>query len=218
MLLECVACIEHAACVREAPAFHGQLAPAGPLRLAQDAVDHTAATAAPECQGIASPEQFDALDVVRVPEVLGVVANAIDVEIGGRRIPTDHGCIAMSLALRHRDAGDVARDVTHGLHRLVGQLCPWHDRDGLRYIANLGFGARRTSDASRDISVRCCVRAAHAHRIEHRVRARCANGGRVLRWQPGGETRDGGEAGSGESTRDASPIGAKRPDDRRANR
>ena len=54
----------------------------GEVRLLGDAVDDAAAAATSEDQGVRPLQDLEALDIVEVAVVLGVVADAVDEEVG----------------------------------------------------------------------------------------------------------------------------------------
>ena len=105
-------------------ALHGQLAGRRPFGLLGDAVDHPAAGAAAEDEGVGALQRLDPLHVVEVAEVLDVVADAVQEERRGRVVAADRRLVAVPLTLAHRDPGHVARDVGHALHALVGDERP----------------------------------------------------------------------------------------------
>ena len=106
-----------------------------PVRLAGDAVEHAADAAAPEDHGVRPLEGFDPLDVVDVAEVLDVVADAVDEEVGGRAVAAQDRRVAVALALREADARHVAGHVGHARHALVGDEGTRHDAHGLGHVA-----------------------------------------------------------------------------------
>ncbi|GAB1408838.1 hypothetical protein MASR1M8_27580 [Thermomonas brevis] len=86
--------------------------------LAGDAVDHAAAAAAAEHQRVGALQRLGALHVVDVADVLHVVADAVDEEVGGGTDAAQHWRVAVAFALRGADAGHVAEGVGQAGHRL----------------------------------------------------------------------------------------------------
>ncbi len=105
-----------------------------PIGLARRAVDHAAHAAAPENHRVGPLDGLDPLDVVQVAEVLDVVADAVDEEVGGRAVAAQNRRVAIALALADAHARHVADDVGHALHALVGNHRLRDDRDRLGHV------------------------------------------------------------------------------------
>ena len=105
-----------------------------------DAVDHTAAAAAPEQQGIGAFEHFDPFDVIERAIVLRIVADAVEVEIGSRRLTADRDLIAVALALIENDTRDIAQRIIELFEPLIVEPLAPQRRDTLRRIEQRGAG------------------------------------------------------------------------------
>ena len=127
------------------PALERELPDRRPVRLLRHPVDDAPARASPEDQGVGSLQRFDPLHVVEVAEILHVVAHPVHEERGGGVVPPHGDLVAVALALAHGDAGDVAGDVGHPQHRLVGDQRVADDRDRLGHVTQRrgGPGGRR---------------------------------------------------------------------------
>ena len=106
-------------------------------------VDHPAATAAPEQQGICALENLDALGVVERAIVLRVVADTIKVEVGSGALTANHDLIAVAFALAERDARNIPQRVIELLDTLIVKLVAVERRHALRGIEQRGAGLDR---------------------------------------------------------------------------
>src|SRR5262249_61198140 len=85
----------------------------------EGAVEDAAAGAAAEGQHGRASDDLDALGVIQVAEVLDVVAEAVDEEVGAGVDAADHEFVAVAFALVDGDAGNVARHIGDLLEVLV---------------------------------------------------------------------------------------------------
>ena len=115
--------------------LQGGFARLPPIRLPRDAVDDAAHAAAAEDHGVGALERFHAVDVVDVAEVLDVVADTIDEEVGGRAVTAQDRRVAIAFALREADPRHVPGDVRHAGHALVSDQRARDHADGLRDVA-----------------------------------------------------------------------------------
>ena len=76
----------------------GERAIVAEARLFENAIDDPAAAAAAEDHRVRPFQDLDPVDVVEVAEVLDVVSNGIDEEIGGARIAAQDEGVAIALA------------------------------------------------------------------------------------------------------------------------
>ena len=114
--------------------------------LLRHAVDDAAAAAPAEDHRIGSLQRLDALQVVEIPVVLHVIADAVHVEVGRRVVAADDHLVAVVLALVLRHARHVAHDVADAHHQLVLDQRLRHDRDRLRHVAQQRRRLRRRGD------------------------------------------------------------------------
>ena len=118
-----------------------------------DAVDHAAGTAAAKDHGVRAFQRLDALDVVEVADVLHVVAHAVDEQVRGRAVAAQDGCVAIALALRNADAGDIADRRRSGCSALVADLLLRHHGDRLRDVAQQRVGLGRGGAALGGVTI-----------------------------------------------------------------
>ena len=69
-----------------------------------------------------------------------IVAQAVDVEIGGRFLAADEHLVAVAFAAFHADAGDVAQRIVELADRLVLQLVLGNEADALGHVDQRGRG------------------------------------------------------------------------------
>ena len=105
-----------------------------------DAVDDPAAAAAAEDHRVGAFEYLDPVEIVEVAEILGVVAQAVDEEIGGGVVAAQGQLVAIGLAGAGRRAGNEHQEVGDRAQRLVLDLRFGHDRDRLGHVAQRGEG------------------------------------------------------------------------------
>ena len=74
---------------------------------------------------------FHSLNVVEVAVVLHIIADTVYIEVGGGCVSADDRRITMSFSLCHRDARNVAYDVSHVEHVLIPDQVVVHYGDGL---------------------------------------------------------------------------------------
>jgi len=123
----------------------GRFVDARSVSFLQRAVDQATAGSTPEGQRARSFQDFDALRVVEIAEILDVIAKAVDVEIGAGVDAADHELVAIALALVDGNARDVAGDVGEGLKTRVADEILGHDGDRLRNVdqRRVGLGRHR---------------------------------------------------------------------------
>ena len=109
-----------------------------------DAVDDAAAAAAAEDHRIGPAQHLDPVGIVEVAEILGVVADAVDEEVGGRVVAAQRDLVAVALAGAGHRAGDIGQDVGDRAERLVLDLRLGHDRERLRDVLDVGVGLGRS--------------------------------------------------------------------------
>ena len=117
-----------------------ELTSGGAVGLFANAVDEAAGATAAEDQRVGAFQNFDALDGIEVAEILDVVADAIDEEVGSGGIAAQDGRIAVALTLGDPGAGHVARDVADAVHGLIVDEFAGDDADGLGDIDEGGVG------------------------------------------------------------------------------
>ena len=83
----------------------GQRAVGVRRRPLQHPVDDPAAAAAPEDHRVGAFQHLDPVDIVEIAEILDVVANAIDEEVGGAAVAAKHDLVAIALAAAIGGAG-----------------------------------------------------------------------------------------------------------------
>ena len=114
-------------------------------------VDDPAAAAAAKDHRIGPLVDLDPLDIVERSEILDVIADAIDEEIGGAILPPYRDLIAVAFTLPDGCAGRVPENIPDILKRLIIKLFPGHDRHRLRRIQERGIGFQAGA-ADRDIA------------------------------------------------------------------
>ena len=110
------------------------------IGLAGDAVDHPTAAAAAEHHGVRPLQCLDPFQVVDVADVLHVVADAVDEEVGGRTVAAQHRGVAVAFALRHPDPRHVAEGVCQPGDGLVCDELVGDHGDGLGDVQQGCFG------------------------------------------------------------------------------
>jgi hypothetical protein len=144
--------VERAPPMLEGAAFERECARRHPLRFFRHAIDDAAAAPAAEHHRVRPLQCLHALDVIEIAQILGVIAYAVGEEIRGGAGAPNGRCIAVPLALPHRDPRHVADDIGHVLHRLVGDEIATEHGDRLRDVAELRVRARRARRATRVVS------------------------------------------------------------------
>ena len=114
-------------------------------------VDDSAAAAATEDHRVGSLVDLDPLDIVKWPEILNIIAYAIDEKIGGGILSPDGELIAIALALADGCAGRIAKNIPDILKRLIIQLFAGYHGDRLRRTQQRGVGFQARA-ADRDIA------------------------------------------------------------------
>ena len=94
---------------------------------------------------------FNPLDIIERPEILDIIANTIDEEVGSSILPPDGDLVAIAFALPDRCAGRVAKNIANILKRLIIKLFAGHHRNGLRRINQRRIGFQACA-ADRDIT------------------------------------------------------------------
>ena len=145
VFIDRLTCVERDALVAVGSGLHHGLVDPRTVGFLQCPVDQPAAGAAAEDQRARPFEDFEALRVVEIPEILDVVTEAIDEEIGAGIDTTDHEFVAVALALMDGDAWNVARHLRQALKALIPDEFLAHDGDRLRNIhqRRVGLGRRR---------------------------------------------------------------------------
>ena len=115
-----------------------------------DTIDDTAAAAATEHHGIGAFVHFNAVDIIKTAEILNVVAQAVDEEIGCGVIAAQRDLVAVPLALARRYAGQQADEIGNRPDRLIADLLIGDDVDCLRHVEDrrARFGAARRIDCA----------------------------------------------------------------------
>ncbi len=144
MLVDGLAGIERDAPVAEGAGLRGRFIDAGAVGLLQRAVDETAAGGAAEGEGARPFQDFNVLGVVEITEVLDVVAEAVDVEVGAGIDAANDQLVAVAFALVHRDAGNVAGDVGDALGVLILNELLGQHADRLRDVQQRRVALGRT--------------------------------------------------------------------------
>ena len=106
-------------------------------------VDDPASATSPEDQGIGAFQHFNPLQIVQAPEILAVVPDPVEEEVGGGVLAPQGDLVAIALALADRGAGHIAQYVAEALLRLIIQLGARHDRDGLGHVDQQCVGPGR---------------------------------------------------------------------------
>ena len=126
--------------------FQMRLIGEAPAGLSGHAVQHAADAAAPEDHRVRAFQHLDALDVVDIAIVLGVVPQAVREEVRGRGVaPEDQG-VAVAFALGEADARHITHDIGHALQGQIVDLVAGDDRDGLRRVDQRRVGPCRGGD------------------------------------------------------------------------
>ena len=139
--------IERDAPVAVGAGLHRRFIDAGAVGFLERAVDETAAGAAAEDQRARPLQDFDALGVVEIAEILHVVAKAVDEEVGAGIDAADDEFVAVALALMDRDARNVAGHVGEALEVLVADEFLGHHGDRLRDVDQRRVGLGRDRGA-----------------------------------------------------------------------
>ena len=157
-----------------AAGLDGKCAVATAIGLFADAVDDAAGAAASENHRIRPFQNLDLADVVKVAEILDVIADAIRIEISGAGIAAHHRRITVAFALCHADAGHITQDVRHAMQGLVVDLLFGHDGDRLRGVLQRRFGFH---GAARVAGLIAEGKAFDFDFIQYRRIFRCGHGG-----------------------------------------
>ena len=136
--------IKAVALVRPRSEFGGDGPVARPIGLFRHAVDHPATAAASKDHRVGALQHLDPLGVVKIAEILDVVADAIDEEVGGAGVAPDGRRIAVTLALAHADPRHIAHHIGHPLHRLIADQLVGDHRDRLGNVAQRRVGPGRS--------------------------------------------------------------------------
>jgi len=118
----------------------------GQLSALGDTVDRPAARAAAKDQCVCALENFDPFDIIERAEILKIVAQPIDVEIGGGLLSANEHFVTVAFAGLERDAGNVPQCVIQRSDALVVELVFGQHADRLRHIdqRGRGLGSART--------------------------------------------------------------------------
>ena len=112
-------------------------------------VDDPAAAAAAEDHRVGAAQHLDPVDIVEVAEILDVVADAVDEEVGGGVVAAQRDLVAIALAGAGRRAGDEGQHVGDRAQRLVLDLAFGNHRQRLRDVLDVGVGAGRGAGRAR---------------------------------------------------------------------
>ena len=112
------------------------------VRRLADAVDRAAAAPASEDEGVGTFQDFDPLDIVEGAEILRIVTQSVEIEVGRGFLTADENLVAMSFARFQGDARNVAQRVVQLAQALVFQLVFGQNGDALRNVEQGSFGLR----------------------------------------------------------------------------
>src|SRR5262245_63186619 len=91
-------------------------------RLLGDPVDDAAAAATAEDHGVRALQHLDPLNIVEVAEILDVIAQSVDEEIGGAAVAAQNDLVAVALAGASRSSRHEVEHVGDGPQLLILDL------------------------------------------------------------------------------------------------
>ncbi len=117
------------------------------------AVDRPAACAASEDQRIGALQHLDPLDIVERAIILGIVAQPVEIEIGGGFLTANEHFVAMAFAGLQADAGHETQGVAQLGNILVFQLVGGDRAHCLGHVDQWGRRACRAAAVIADIGI-----------------------------------------------------------------
>ncbi|OIQ68161.1 hypothetical protein GALL_502510 [mine drainage metagenome] len=145
VVVDSLAGIERNPAIAIGSRLHARVVDPGAVGFLEGAIDHAAPRSAPEHQRGGTFQHFKALRVIDIPVILNVVAKAVDEEIRAGIDAANDEFVAVALALMHRHAWNVPRQIGDAVGALVLNEILGQNADRLRDVQQrrVGLGPDR---------------------------------------------------------------------------